>query len=117
MLKRFSKPTHLSDFKWRGLFLLFLLVLVLVSMVAIVQVQHQIRVLENQYYQSLRASMHTKDEWGRLMLEKTHLTSPARVEQIARSKLGMTTSKANYQTVYLTPSPSESTQESRDVTP
>jgi cell division protein FtsL len=118
MLTRFPKPSHLSDFKWRGLFLLFLLVLVLASMVAIVQVQHQIRVLENQYYQSLRASLHTKDEWGRLMLEKTHLTSPARVEQIARTKLGMTASKANYQTVYLIPSstalPSE---KKRDDTP
>ncbi|WP_127470234.1 cell division protein FtsL [Thiomicrorhabdus aquaedulcis] len=110
-----SKPTHLSDVKWRGLFLLFLTGMVLASMVSIVKVQHEIRTLESQYYQSLRASLQAKDEWGRLMLEKTHLTSPARVEKIARNSLGMTTSKTHYQTLYLMPDTQQMPKEKSNV--
>jgi len=102
MLKKIPKPTHLRDFKWRGLFLFILLMFVLGSLVAITQVQHQVRYLETQYYQALKQSLKANEEWGRLRLEKEHLTAPARVERIARSQLNMTLDKSNYQTIYLT---------------
>lgn len=101
MLTRFPKPTHLNAFKWRGLFLFILIVLVLASLIGVVRVQHEIRHLETQYYHSLKEALTAHEEWGRLQLEKKYLTAPARVEQIARTQLNMTSDKSNFQTLYL----------------
>lgn len=90
---------------WRGFFLFGLVIIVLVSLLAIVKVQHQIRHIETDYYLALQNNIQAKEEWGRLTLEKMHLSAPARVEQIAQSKLNMTMDKSvaigNLQTVYL----------------
>ncbi len=101
MLSRFPKPTHLNGFKWRGLFLFILVVLVLASLVGVVRVQHEIRHLETQYYLSLKEAVTAHEEWGRLQLEKKFLTAPARVEQVARTQLNMTSDKSNFETLYL----------------
>ncbi len=101
MLSRFPKPTHLNAFKWRGLFLFILIALVLASLVGVVRVQHEIRHLETQYYQSLKSALTAHEEWGRLQLERKYLTAPARVEQVARTQLNMTSDKSNFQTLYL----------------
>jgi cell division protein FtsL len=104
MLKRFPKPTHLTPFKWRGFFLFGLLGLILLSLIGIISVQHQIRHLETDYYHALQQTIQAQEEWGRLMLEKTHLSAPARVEQLAQSKLGMVLEKSqqhNLQILYL----------------
>lgn len=101
MLRRFPKPTHLDAFKWRGLFLFILIMLVLSSLVGVVRVQHEVRHLETQYYNSLQKALTAHEEWGRLQLEKKYLTAPARVEQLARTKLNMTSDKSNFQTLYL----------------
>ncbi|GAB6070759.1 hypothetical protein JCM30760_18560 [Thiomicrorhabdus hydrogeniphila] len=103
MQDRFPEPTHLKAFKWRGFFLFILVTLVLASLLAIVHVQHKIRNIESQYYQSLQQSLVAKEEWGRLMLEKKHLTSPNMVEQIAKQKLGMTLDKEHFQYLYIDP--------------
>ena len=103
MQSRFPKPTHLEDFKWRGFFLFILVTLVCASLLAIVHVQHQIRNVESRYYQSLQQTLVAKEEWGRLMLEKKHLTSPIMVEQMAKHKLGMTLDKTHYQYLYIEP--------------
>ncbi|MDX1352923.1 MAG: cell division protein FtsL [Thiomicrorhabdus sp.] len=103
MQSRFPEPTHLKDFKWRGFFLFILVTLVCASLLAIVHVQHQIRNIESRYYQSLKNTLVAKEEWGRLMLEKKHLTSPIMVEQIAKQKLGMTLDKTHFQYVYIEP--------------
>ncbi len=103
VLKQSSKPTRLKSNKWRGLFLFGLLFLILVSLIAISRVEHQIRVLESQYYQSLKQALKANEEWGRLRLEKEHLSAPARVEYIAKTQLGMTLNKSNRQTIYLRP--------------
>jgi len=103
MLKRFPlKPTHLNDFKWRGLFLFILAALVLISLLAITRVQHQVRYLENQYYLALQQSLEANEEWGRLRLEYQHLTAPARVEQAANTLLNMTSDKSNFHIIYIT---------------
>ncbi|GKT11663.1 MAG: cell division protein FtsL [Thiomicrorhabdus sp.] len=107
MLNIFPKPTLLIDFKWRGLFLFILVSLVLVSLVAITRVQHQVRHLETQYYHSLKQSLHENEEWGRLRLELEHLTAPAKVEQIAKAKLNMTSDKSNFQIIYIVESTDE----------
>jgi cell division protein FtsL len=109
MLKRFPKPTHLAPFKWRGFFIFSLGVTVLICLVAIIQVQHQIRHTETEYYRALQKNIQAREEWGRLMLEKMHLSSPARVERIAQSRLHMTLDKSqarqNLQTLYLQVTP------------
>ena len=105
MLRRLPKPTHLMVFKWRGFFVFSLLVLTLLSLLAIIQVQHHIRHIETDYYLALKKQIEAKEEWGRLSLEKMHLSAPARVEYIAQSQLGMTIEKSvkagNLQTLYL----------------
>ncbi len=92
-------------FKWRGFFLFSLLFVVLLSMLAIIQVQHEIRHTETEYYLALQNKIKAKEEWGRLTLEKMHLTAPARVEQIAQTELNMKMEKSvelnNLQTIYL----------------
>ncbi len=97
------KPTHLKVNKWRGLFLFILVLFIVGSLVAISKVEHQVRILESQYYQSLKLALKANEEWGRLRLEKEHLTAPARVEHIAKTELNMTLDKSNYQTIYLAP--------------
>lgn len=104
MQTRFPEPTHLKDFKWRGFFLFLLVMLVCASLLAIVYVQHQIRHVESRYYHSLQQTLVAKEEWGRLMLEKKHLTSPIMVEQVAKQKLGMTLDKTHFQYIYIEPS-------------
>ena len=101
MLNIFPKPTLLIDFKWRGLFLFILIALVVISLVAITRIQHEVRYLETQYYLSLKQSLTAKEEWGRLRLELEHLTAPAKVEQIAKTQLNMTSDKSNYQIIYI----------------
>lgn len=105
MLRRFPKPTHLIVVKWRGFFLFSLLIIVLLSLLAIIKVQHKIRYIETDYYLALQDKIQAKEEWGRLTLEKMHLSAPARVERIAQSKLNMTMNKStelkNLQTIYL----------------
>ena len=103
MHDRFPEPTHLKNFKWRGFFLFILVTLVCASLLAIVHVQHKIRNIESRYYQSLQQSLVAKEEWGRLMLEKKHLTSPKMVEQIAKQQLGMTLDKEHFQYLYVEP--------------
>jgi len=105
MLRRFPKPTHLMVIKWRGFFLFSLIIIVLMSLLAIIKVQHEIRHIETDYYLALQNKIQAREEWGRLTLEKMHLSAPARVEQIAQSKLNMTLEKSvekgNLQTIYL----------------
>lgn len=103
MHDRFPEPTHLKNYKWCGFFLFILVTLVLASLLAIVHVQHKVRNIESRYYQSLQQSLVAKEEWGRLMLEKKHLTSPDMVEQIAKQKLGMTLDKGHFQYLYVEP--------------
>lgn len=92
---------------WYGGFALILLGVISLSLVAIVQLQHQIRHLETQYASALQNQLKLKEEWGKLKLEKHHLTALARVEDIARNQLKMTLEKhpdqQNSHTIYLAP--------------
>lgn len=91
--------------KWRGFFLFSLILIVLLSLLAIIKVQHKIRYIETDYYLALQDKIQAKEEWGRLTLEKMHLSAPARVERIAQTKLNMTMNKSTEQqqsqTIYL----------------
>jgi cell division protein FtsL len=61
----------------------------MILLLAVVQVQHQVRLLETKYSDKLMYQKDLQEEWGRLSLEHNHLTAPARVEHLATQKLGM----------------------------
>lgn len=103
MNSRFPEPTRLKQFKWRGFFLFLLSLITLASLLAIVHVQHEIRSTESRYYQVMQQTLVAKEQWGRLMLEKEHLTSPVMVEKVASEQLNMTLDKSGFETVYLEP--------------
>lgn len=103
MQTRISEPAHMNYFKWSGFFLFIIALLTLVSLLAIVKVQHEIRYVENRYYQTLQQTLVAKEDWGRLMLEKKHLTSPVMVEKVASEQLDMTLNKSNFEYIYLQP--------------
>lgn len=104
-VQKLPNPRRLSSRNWPGFFALLLLGVVFVSLVAIVQLQHQVRHLETLYAQALKHQVYLQEEQGKLKLEKHHLTALARVERIATKKLKMTLDKTpanrNAQTIYL----------------
>ncbi len=107
MNRRFPEPTHLKAFKWRGFFLFLLSLIMLASLLGIVYVQHEIRHTESRYHAVMQQTLVAKEEWGRLMLEKEHLTAPAMVEKIAIEQLNMTIDNEHFETVYLEHVPSK----------
>jgi len=101
-------PAHWLS-RWRGLFLFgipfFLGLLILLLAVGNIWLIHQVRHLETNYYTELKSQQRLKAEWGKLMLEQSHLIAPARIQQIAEKqlhlKLEKTPSLHNFQTIYL----------------
>lgn len=103
-----QKLPSLSQFKtlnWQGFFVPLLLVVLVASLIAIVEVQHQVRHLETQVAQSLKKQVALHQEFGKLTLEKHHLTALARVEYLAKTQLNMTLKKSpelqNFQIIFL----------------
>lgn len=66
-----------------------LLTFVLVSGVAVSFVEHENRRLHNELQQEFEQKNKAQVEWGKLLLEHSSLTSPGRVEKIARDELDM----------------------------
>lgn len=105
---KLPKPTHWLS-QWRGLFLFGVLVslslCVVILAVGNVWIQHQVRHLETAYYAELKNQQQLRSEWGKLMLEQSHLTARARVQQIAEKQLHLKLEKNpslhNFQTIYL----------------
>ncbi|OQW93451.1 MAG: cell division protein FtsL [Beggiatoa sp. IS2] len=78
---------------------LILIIAVFVSAVQIVLVRHQNRVLFNEL-QMLQQQYDTYNiEWGQLQLEQSTWGQPKRIEDIARTQLGMTPPKPPYKIV------------------
>lgn len=66
-----------------------LLIAVLVSAFGVIQVTYQTRV-QFARLESLRLEgQRLEEEWGRLLLEESAFSSPARVERLARDELDM----------------------------
>ncbi|BBP46559.1 hypothetical protein THMIRHAS_19320 [Thiosulfatimonas sediminis] len=97
-----AKPTNLSETKRSGLFLLFFLMLLLFALlVGNVLLGHEIRGLQKEYYKTHDQLLEARDQRGELMIEYSHLTAPARVEKIAKEKLGMKAIQENKQTIFI----------------
>lgn len=74
----------------RRLVTLALLVLVLISAFAVVMGTYQSRVRYAQLESMRQQSQALEEQWGRLLLEESAFSSPARVERLARDQLQMT---------------------------
>jgi cell division protein FtsL len=68
---------------------LILLALVLLSALAAVSTNHRARKLVTEYEREQQRMRALEVEWGQLQLEQSTWASHARIEQIARDKLGM----------------------------
>lgn len=89
-----NQPSKLRS-NLSGFFAVLLLLMVLISLIGIISVQQKVRHLETQYAQQLAIQQKQIVKWGRLSLEKSHLSAPIRVEQIAKDKLGMYLLRSN----------------------
>ena len=68
---------------------LFLLSLVLISALAVVSTNHRARKLVIEYEREQERMRGLEVEWGQLQLEQSTWATHARIEEIARQKLGM----------------------------
>lgn len=66
-----------------------LLVLVLISAFGVIQVTYQTRVQFAELESLRRQNQGLEEQWGRLLLEESAFSSPARVERLARDELEM----------------------------
>lgn len=68
---------------------LILLVAVLISALAVVSTNHRARKLITEFEREQERMRALDVEWGQLQLEQSTWATHARIEQIARDKLGM----------------------------
>lgn len=68
---------------------LLLLALVLISALAVVSTNHRARKLVMEYEREQERMRALEVEWGQLQLEQSTWATHARVEEIARQRLGM----------------------------
>lgn len=74
---------------------LLLLLLVVLSGLSVGYVSYENRRLHNRIQQELENRNSAQVEWGKLLLEHSTLTSPGRVEKVAREKLDMDVPKTS----------------------
>ncbi|USE34883.1 cell division protein FtsL [Endozoicomonas sp. SCSIO W0465] len=74
---------------------LLLLILVVLSGLSVGYVSYENRLLHNQIQQELENRNSAQVEWGKLLLEHSTLTSPGKIEKVAREKLGMDVPKTS----------------------
>ncbi len=68
--------------------------MVLISALAAVSTNHRARKLVTEYEREQQRMRALEVEWGQLQLEQSTWATHARIEQIAREKLGMRSPKA-----------------------
>ncbi|MGI2027454.1 cell division protein FtsL [Endozoicomonas acroporae] len=74
---------------------LLLLLLVILSGLSVGYVSYENRLLNNRIQQELENRNSAQVEWGKLLLEHSTLTSPGKIEQVAREKLDMDVPKTS----------------------
>lgn len=74
---------------------LLLLAFVLVSALAVVSSNHRARKLVTEFEREQERMRALEVEWGQLQLEQSTWATHARIEQIARDRLGMHPPRAN----------------------
>jgi len=99
-----DKPSHKPIAKWHGLFLFLLFLIVIILAIKVVHISSQVRDAQGELYQLSMELNSEKEKWGALMLQKTHLETPAEVEKQAQKLLGMTAIPQSYIQIKLLPS-------------
>ena len=74
---------------------LILLAVVLISALADVSINHRARKLVTAYEREQERMRALEVEWGQLQLEQSTWATHARIEEIARQRLGMHTPRSN----------------------
>jgi cell division protein FtsL len=74
---------------------LILLAMVLISALAVVSTNHRARKLVIEYEREQERMRALEVEWGQLQLEQSTWATHARIEEIARQRLGMRPPKPN----------------------
>jgi cell division protein FtsL len=74
---------------------LILLAMVLISALAVVSTNHRARKLVIEYEREQERMRALEVEWGQLQLEQSTWATHARIEEIARQRLGMHPPKPN----------------------
>ncbi|MDI6747947.1 MAG: cell division protein FtsL [Rhodocyclaceae bacterium] len=74
---------------------LILLAAVLISALADVSINHRARKLVTSYEREQERMRALEVEWGQLQLEQSTWATHARIEEIARRRLGMNTPRTN----------------------
>lgn len=101
-----TKPSKLH------LFVLFALAAFVFFMaITVVNMKEKVRVAQNTLYELSTELRQQREKWGELMLQKTHLESPANVENIAKKQLGMQAEPEKYLMVKILPDSKEFAQE------
>lgn len=99
-----SRLNQLKIFSWSRLLVLLILGVILLSSITIIQVQHQVRHLETSYAKALVQQENLREQTGRLLLEKHHLSALSRVEEVASNQLNMhpiSSNKTGHATVFI----------------
>jgi cell division protein FtsL len=74
---------------------LFMLAAVLISALAVVSTNHRARKLVTEFEREQERMRALEVEWGQLQLEQSTWATHARIEQIARDRLGMHPPRSN----------------------
>ncbi len=92
---------HLSSFQLGLLFVLLGILFFLA--VSVVNMKEKVRVVQTQLFQLNTEIQQQREKWGELMLQKTHLESPAKVEVLAKQQLQMQSLPKAFVTVKILP--------------
>lgn len=71
--------------------------------IMVVNMKEKVRLAQTELYQINTELSQQREKWGELMLQKTHLESPAKVEIIAKQQLKMQTLPKQYLSVTIPP--------------
>ncbi|WP_321276789.1 cell division protein FtsL [Thiomicrorhabdus indica] len=92
---------HLSSFQLGLLFALLGILFFLA--ISVVNMKEKVRVVQTQLFQINTEIQQQREKWGELMLQKTHLESPAKVEVLAKQKLRMQSAPKAFLTIKILP--------------
>lgn len=98
-----SLPKLSMLWSWGVLLWIGLTATLLFSAIAVVWVKHQVRLISTELHVNVKKEYGLRVEEGRLQLEYNHLLSRARIEQLAKQKLGIQPLSIEQERVLLLP--------------
>lgn len=99
-----TKTGHATLSRWHGFLLFVLLSAILFLAVSVVNIKDKVRSAQTQLYSISKELQQEREKWGELILEKTHLQSPANVDHLAKEVLHMQVKPKEYVKIKIHPS-------------